>query len=326
MAQQQITAPSSYPAPVSDDASTQELAVYIHQAMVAVEEQQDNLGVVPAGHRVRSASGLMHRSGHGAEHDRRVLFELHKKYADFFAGLSADKRRLFVTQDAGAGTAAPPPPRTPEVPPRQYLPAADYFRTLTASAQRRAARSPQQVAPRSQVRDDSVIWDVDAQGYAVPRQAPSQALPPQMSPRSPLPTMEQQNPVNTGTPVCQELRREPATPAPQQGQPPIPTVFQQAEVQHSPVARSAAPAPAVDVTKLFEMMINAHREESTSLRQEVQAKLDRSQPKDPMLAWQGRARPPPPLDELPYEAWRERFGTWERVHVGMPGSLKGALL
>ena len=91
----------------------QELANYIHQAMVAIEEQHHNPGFVPAGHRVRSASGLMHRSGHGAVHDRRVLFELYKKYAVFFTGVSADKQRLFVTQDAGAGVAALPPPRTP---------------------------------------------------------------------------------------------------------------------------------------------------------------------------------------------------------------------
>ena len=113
MPQQQNTAPFPFPAPVSDDASMQELANYIHQAMAAIEEQQDNPGFVPAGHRVRSASGLMHRSGHGAEHDRRVLFELYKKYAVFFTGLSAAKQRLFVTQDAGAGVAAPPPPGHP---------------------------------------------------------------------------------------------------------------------------------------------------------------------------------------------------------------------
>ena len=91
MPHQQVTAPFSFPAPVSDDASMQVLANYIHQAMVAIEEQHHNPGFVPAGHRVRSASGLMHRSGHGAEHDRRVLFELYKKYAAFIVGLSADK-------------------------------------------------------------------------------------------------------------------------------------------------------------------------------------------------------------------------------------------
>ena len=79
MPQQQNTAPFPFPAPVSDDASMQELVNYIHQAMAAIEEEQDNPGFVPAGHRVRSASGLMHRSGHGAEHDRRVLFELYTK-------------------------------------------------------------------------------------------------------------------------------------------------------------------------------------------------------------------------------------------------------
>ncbi len=51
MAQQQMIAPSSYPAPPAggDDASALDLATYIHQAMVAIEEQQDRLGFVPAG-------------------------------------------------------------------------------------------------------------------------------------------------------------------------------------------------------------------------------------------------------------------------------------
>ena len=92
MPQQQITAAFSFPAPVSDEASMQELANYIHQAMAAIEEQQDNPGFVPAGHRVRSASGLMHRSGHGAEHDRRVLFELYKKLQFIEVGHSVLQR------------------------------------------------------------------------------------------------------------------------------------------------------------------------------------------------------------------------------------------
>eukprot|EP00662_Eupelagonemidae_sp_cell21_P023106 gene23106-24922_t len=319
--QKQMTAPSSYPAPPNggDYATTQELANYIHQAMVAIDEQRDHLGLVPSGHRVRSVTGLMHRSGHGVEHDRRVLVELYKKYASFIEGLSMFHKRLFVVQGvplAGAGAAAEPP-GTPPVPQRQYLPAAEYFKAVTASAERRAARSPPGTG-QSHVRDGSVVWGVDAQGYAVPR-APSQLA---ATPHQSLQTQEGQSPPPVLFPpppaVFQQEHHLRAAPE-QERQPATPTL----QPERQPTQREMS--PSVDVTALLEMMLNTQRE-SERLREEMRTKHDRSAPKDSLPVWQGRARPPPSLDELTYEAWRERLGTWERVHSGMPGSLKGALL